>query len=168
MAVTATTVHNFQESLERSYELSETLDDLYKRCFPHCVRIEAVTDIELQKKGVDKVIVLSNGKRVYLDEKVRDADFDDFLLEEYSVLEKRKVGWLGRDKLTDYIVYVIKPKGKAYFLPFLLLQKAWNRYYRRWSKKYRVQPADNGDYHTSNLAIPKGVLFAALFEAQSI
>lgn len=161
-------VHSFADSLERSYAWSEQLDEVYWRCFPHLAQIEAVTDVELQKQGVDKILTLTNGKQIYIDEKARDVDYGDFLLEEYSVEESKTVGWLGRDKLTDYVVYVVKPARRAYFLPFLLLQRAWCRYYGEWAKQYRVPSADNGAYHTSNLAIPKRVLFDGLLEAETL
>jgi hypothetical protein len=127
-----------------------------------------VTDRELQKQGVDKVLTLENGKEIYIDEKVRDGDWDDFLLEEYSVEHKKKIGWLGRDKLTDYIVYVFKPSKRVYFLPFLLLQRVWVRYYREWKKTYDTKEADNGNYFTTSIPIPMDVLFSVLSEALTL
>ena len=117
-------MNEFNKDLEYSLEQQDNkmFDSLYKKAFPHLVEIEVVEDIELQKKGIDKILHLEGGKTLLIDEKKRRKDYGDILLEEYSNYDKKVVGWLGKHKHTDYIVYAIMPSNKAYLLPFTLLQ----------------------------------------------
>jgi len=76
------------------------------------------------------------------------------------------LGWVNGVKVTDYITYVVKPSKKVYFLPFLLLQRAWGKYYSLWlrsSPRGRL-PAQNRTYVTTNIPVPVEVLYHALFE----
>lgn len=158
------TMNRFENDLR--YSMSENdndkFNDLYKRAFPHLAEIEIVSDLGLQKKGVDKIIHFESGKKILIDEKKRRKDYGDILLEEYSDFDKKKVGWLGRDKYTDYIVYAIVPSGVAYFFPFNLLQMSWIENCREWADKYGRKFAQNNGYRTSNIPIPKHVLINSL------
>ena len=138
------------------------LDNFYFRVFPHLERIELVEDLEQQKKGIDKILHFKNGKSILIDEKKRRKDYGDILLEEYSNFDNKKVGWLGREKYTDYIVYVIMESMTIYLLPFLLLQLAWIHNYKNWLNKYGRKFADNNSYRTSNIAIPPDVLLEVI------
>lgn len=156
-------MNDFHRDLEYSLELNENnaFDNFYKQSFPALVRIENVTDIELQKKGIDKILHLSNGKQLLVDEKKRRKDYGDILLEEYTDFDKKKVGWLGRHKHTDYIVYAVFP-SKVYLLPFVLLQRAWLHNYHTWLDEYGRKFAQNKYYRTSNIPIPKDTLLLAI------
>lgn len=145
--------------------LNDVINAFYERKFPHLDRIENVEDSRMQRDGIDKKLILKNGKEIWIDEKWRRKDYGDFLLEEYSNKQKQIVGWLGRKKKTDYIVYIIIPSKKVYFLPFLFLQIAWKKNYRLWKKSYKTKLAENEGYTTTNLAIPKDVLLEALKQA---
>jgi hypothetical protein len=133
------------------------IDEIYYKAFPHLTGIEVVSDLELQKKGVDKILDLS-GKKVLVDEKRRRKDYGDILLEEYSNFERKTTGWLGRTKYTDYIAYILMDTKKVYLLPFLLLQKCWINNYKDWLAKYGRKFADNKVYQTSNIPIPTSIL----------
>lgn len=162
-------MNDFKKDLEWSLDErdNEIFDNFYFKAFPNLERIEIANDIKDQKDGIDKFLILKNGKRICVDEKKRRKDYKDILIEEYSVVSKnggdKKVGWIGKHKKTDYIVYAIMPIKKVYLLPFLLLQKAWLINYNNWKDKYRVPPADNGTYWTTNLAIPTKVLLDAIY-----
>ena len=140
----------------------EGLDKFYFRVFPHLKSIELVEDLEEQKKGIDKKLHLENGKILLIDEKKRRKDYGDILLEEYSNYENKKVGWLGRDKYTYYIVYVIQESMTIYLLPFLLLQLAWIHNYKSWLERFGRKFADNKYYKTSNIPVPTDVLLEAI------
>jgi hypothetical protein len=164
MALNTGGMNNFDPDLLYSIEEndSEKLDELYRSAFPHLLKIEVVTDIVLQKKGIDKILHLTCGKRLFIDEKKRRKDYGDILLEEYSDFDRKKVGWLGRDKHTDYIVYAIISSQKAYFLPFVLLQKTWISNYKNWLIEYGRKFAENKGYRTSNIPVPVDVLLKAM------
>lgn len=149
-------MNDFQIDLEYSLKERDNVlfDNLYYRVFPHLQKIKFVTDLKLQKQGIDKELIFGNGKHIFIDEKKRRKDYGDILLEEYSNWECKVIGWLGKSKKTDYIVYAIMPTKTVYFLPFLLLQKAWLHNYKNWLRKYGRIFADNPGYKTSNIAVP--------------
>ena len=72
---------------------------------------------------------------------------------------------MGREKYTDYIMYIVMPTQKIYVLPFFILQSIWLEKYSEWKIKYKTIFAKNYNqqgkfvYTTTNLAIPKNVLF---------
>lgn len=158
-------VHTFDFELGYSLKAGDGLWPAYRARFPHALKYEGVTDLVLQRRGVDKIVTFENGRRLYFDEKIRRHDYGDFLLEEYSNFEHKKLGWLNREKYTDYIVYAVLDGGQVvYFLPFLLLQSAWCKHYRKWLARYGRNLADNGTYRTSSICVPRDVVFAAMNE----
>lgn len=141
---------------------SKSLDALYMRVFPFLKQIETVIDLENQLAGVDKILIFESGKRLTVDEKKRRKYYGDILLEEYTDFDKKKVGWLGRQKIPDYVVYAILPELRAYFFPFHLLQFAWIKNKDYWIEQYGRKFAQNNGYRTSNVAIPTNVLLEAI------
>lgn len=159
-------INNFTVDLEYSLQErgNDLFDDLYYRIFPHLQEVKLVKDINLQKQGIDKELIFDNNKRLFIDEKKRRKNYGDILLEEYSNWERRVIGWLGKSKKTDYIVYAIMPTQKVYFLPFLILQKAWLHKYKKWLKQYGRKFALNNGYTTSNIPVPVDVLMNTIKE----
>jgi len=159
-------IHDFQTDLEYSLKASENtmFHRFYFRVFPHLLRVETVRDELLQKQGVDKILHFEGHKTILIDEKKRRKDYGDILLEEYSDYDRRKPGWLSKDKHTDYIVYAIMPSQKVYLLPFLILQLVWIKHYKDWKEKYNRVYSLNRTYRTSNLPIPTDVLLQAMKE----
>lgn len=157
----------FNTDLQYSFEANfdKDINQAYFRAFPHLVNINNIEDKERQLLGVDKELVFENGNTVNVDEKKRRKDYGDILLEEYSNFETKRIGWLGKEKYTDYITYVIMPSKKVYFLPFLLLQRVWLENYYEWLMKYGRKFADNGTYKTSSIPIPTEELLSSLKES---
>ena len=162
-------MNEFQADLAFSLEKNtdESINDRYFQAFPHLAGVEVVTDIEIQKKGIDKVFHFESGNTANVDEKKRRFDYGDILLEEYSDFDKKKIGWLGRDKYTDYIAYIIEGK-KLFLFPFLILQRVWLNNYKEWIVRFGRKFADNGNYRTSNIAIPTNILMDELQEAYQL
>lgn len=156
--------NDFDTDLQYSLEgrEDELFNDFYARVLPNVKEVRTVEDMELQRKGIDKQILLHSGKVVLIDEKKRRKDYGDILLEEYANWEAKRVGWLGRDKHTDYIVYAFMDTRRVYLLPFLLLQKAWLKNYHKWVKSYGRKFAKNKWYRTSNIPIPTKELLTAI------
>lgn len=157
-------LNDFSLDLEYSLEEreNEMFDNFYYRAFPNLLSIEIVADLQMQREGIDKKLIFENSKTVLIDEKKRRKDYGDILLEEYSDFDNKKVGWLGRSKHTDYIVYAIMPSKKVYLLPFLLLQKAWIRNWRTWKQRYPRKFSINKEYRTSNIPVPAATLLYAI------
>lgn len=81
--------NDFQHDLEFSLE-DELFNQMYYKKFPHLEQIEIVSDIEQQKKGIDKILHLEGGKTIFIDEKKRRKDYGDILIEEYSDFDNKK------------------------------------------------------------------------------
>ena len=65
--------HNFDDSLKFSFIYDEDINDFYFHYFPTLAKIRIVKNLELQKQGIDKILVLKSGKKIYIDENnVRD------------------------------------------------------------------------------------------------
>jgi len=183
--------HDFEQQLKyaNANTSCDQLQEFYTDFFPWLELVEKVSDIVLQRQGIDTVVTLKNGKQVYFDEKVRKIDYGDIFLEEFSVwqgyprLNGVEVGchdfptgwkqaglipgWLNGSKATDYITYIVKPSSKVYFLPFLLLQSAWKRSYREWLATYGRRPVRNKDYYTTGIPIKSAVLYQAIYAART-
>lgn len=157
-------MNNFKVDLKYSLEARdlEGLDQFYHKVFPNLERIELVEDKERQLRGIDKILHFKNGKQISIDEKKRRTTYPDILLEEYSNWENRKVGWLGKEKYTDYIIYIKTQSMEIYFLPFLLLQMVWIKNYKAWLGKYGRIFSDNKYYRTSNIPVPTEILLETL------
>ena len=163
-------VHDFSHSLELASreQITAKLDDLYRKVFS-AVTIQRITgrgplEGELQRKGIDVVVTTQAGQRYHLDEKIRDTEYDDLLLEEYSDYELAKPGWLEAEtELTDFVVYV-KPSGVVHILPYILLRNAYLRYKEEWLRKFGRRFAANIGFRTSNIPVPWEELKRALCE----
>lgn len=167
-------VHNFQECLAESLTLSDegSWIGFYQRLWPEAlsiVRIDA--NSEWQRFGIDRMILLPNGKQITVDEKKRNSTWDDFLCEEWSVFQDNqgvKPGWtIDPNKRCDLIAYVIVPLSKCYLLPFELLRITTREFLPDWKKLIDnrgrpVYPKDarNNGYVTRNCPVPWDCLFA--------
>lgn len=138
------------------------INEFYYDTFPDLVLIRDVEDEKTQKKGIDKILWMDSGKKLFIDEKKRRKDYGDILLEEYSNFDKKIPGWIDKPVHTDYIVYFIEPSGKIYLLPFILLKNAWLKNKDQWSTKYERKFAQNRGYRTSNIPIPTNILLSAI------
>jgi hypothetical protein len=166
-----TQINDFDKCLEYSQSTTNTdfVHEFIKDTFATLDNIERVDDdMDLQRRGIDIIVHLDNGNKIRIDEKIRKKWYGDILLEEYSVLEDKKWGWLSREKYTDYIIYCCPSAGKGFLLPFQLLQLAWLKNYKHWRKEYGVKKAKNNGYTTTNIPVPVDVVFNAINEQMKI
>lgn len=173
-------IHDFQEQLEYSAELSDESSwvEFYRRLWPDmiaAVRIDK--NSQFQKWGVDRQILLPNGKQFTVDEKKRKRDYGDLLLEEWSVCDfdydqkkvvyGKKVGWaLDAEKRCDFVAYAIPPAGKCYLLPFELTRQTCVVNFTQWKQnpQWYPKPAINKSYTTVSIAVPFSEFKLRLFE----
>lgn len=155
-------LNDFKTDLEYSLEARELemFDNFYMRIFGADLKIELVTDKILQFKGIDKILHLPSGKKLYIDEKKRRGVWNDILVEIWSNTEKKTPGWVFKP-FPDYIVYAFLKTHKCYLLPALLLRlwvsKNWNNV-----KKFKEIKAQNLGYTTTSYAIPIPILLNGL------
>lgn len=158
-------IHDFQSSLKASHtaEDNPVWEHVYRKFFPNFGTMHSCRDDgEHQRNGIDRVIVLGNGKSVAIDEKVRFKAYNDIALEYWSSYESKKPGWVCKPLMCDYIAYLIAPNGRCYLLPTQQLQAAWLKHSEDWLKTHRTIKAYNPSYTTHCLIIPVQVLFKAI------
>lgn len=169
---------DFKERLEYSANLSNEASWVayYKAIWPDmlaAVRIDG--NGVLQKRGIDRIIHLPSGREFAIDEKKRDKDYGDALLELFSVCQideasnrildtnDRKLGWaVDPNKDCDFIAYAVP--GKVRLLPYELLRLALKANFGEWRKNPGWYPkkAPNRGYWTVNIAVPWPVLWKAI------
>jgi len=163
--------HDFQGQLAFSEKASDEpfWDKVYRKAFPSMVNhMLASGDVKSQRMGIDRVVLLSSGKTLYIDEKKRKEVYDDILLEHISVDTTGSPGWMDKDLAIDYLAYAFMPTRKVYLFPWDMLRRAWLHYRREWIGKYPEIIANNGSYKTVSVAVPIGVLRSAVSNATVI
>lgn len=157
--------HDFLTSLtySKGYVNAPWWEEVYRKAFVGIKRIVAITEDGMaQRDGIDRVIWLNNDVLIYVDEKVREKDWPDFLLEYWSDKHKRIPGWIAKDLATDFIAYAFVPSKRCFLLPFPLLRTAWRNNRKQWIAKYKRIEADNSTWLTISVAVPIQVVLAAI------
>lgn len=84
--------------------------------------------------GRDAIIFLKDGKHYFVDEKLRRTIYDDLPIE-IGNPKTGNPGWIKKNLLIDFLAYgAIGQQAK--FIPFGLLQKAWDRNEDQWIKQF--------------------------------
>lgn len=161
----------FQECLERSHAGTDLpiWGQMYRQAFPGLVGMnDHRKDGQHQRNGIDRSLVMSNGKLIWIDEKLRGRNrktgkvYRDIALEEFSDRDRRRPGWVIKELLCDYIAYAIAPLGAGYLLPVIPLQAAWMRNGESWKRQFPRIEAVNEGYVTVSWGIPVPVLFSQI------
>lgn len=164
-------VHDFQESLKRSHEAEDLQiwEEVYRRAFPaYTGMVSYRRDGFWQREGIDRGVLLSNTKQLFVDEKVRGRNkktkkvYDDILLEYISCDSTGAPGWVCKPLRADYIAYLIAPLGICHLLPVIQLQNAWGKYGEKWKDEYFLIKAPNNGYNTLSVGVPPDVLYPAI------
>jgi len=159
------TANEFRKDLEWSESMSEQpwWEKVYRQAW---VDFDTMTTIRedgwAQRAGIDRIVTLSSGKVIKIDEKARRIDYGDILLEHQSSKEHGTQGWVNKPLDADYIAYAIVPTAKCYLLPVHELQRAWRRFEETWRWDYGDKDAPNPGYTTVSTPVPTNVLRAAL------
>jgi len=145
--------HNFANSLQESHDAEDLpiWEEMYRQAFPTMIAMHNHRgDGQHQRNGIDRSVILDNGKQIWIDEKIRKVDYGDIILEYLSDSERNVPGWVCKPLLADYIAYAIAPTGIGYLLPVLQLQSVWREHGERWiaeseakTNGRRVVPAEN-------------------------
>jgi hypothetical protein len=165
------TIHNFQESLADSHAYADApwWEDVYRSAFPGVRSMVSVRDDGwAQRGGIDRLITLSCGRIIPVDEKIRKEDWPDILLERWSDEARRIAGWVQKPLACEFIAYALVPSHRCYLLPTLTLQRAWRLYGRAWCEQYKPIRAQNNGYVTLSVAIPTDILLSCVSDAMCI
>jgi len=161
---------NFTEDLNFSYSasLEGFWEQIYKKAFSDIESIELVTNLQMQRKGVDRIIYLKNGHKINIEEKIRRTEYNDILLEYISVDKTNAPGWIEKDLAIDYLAYGFIQSQRVYLFPWQMLRRTWLHYKNNWLKKYKRIVAKNETYNTLSIAIPTDILRNAVKTAMVI
>lgn len=163
--VIASPIHNFNERLAYSEAAScePFWDAVYHKAFPNLINhMQCNGNTASQRQGVDRVLHLSNGKTLYVDEKKRTQVYQDILLEYVSVSTTGAPGWMEKDLMIDYLAYAFMPTKRVYLFPWLMLRRAWLHYRDEWIDQYPRVVAMNREYETYSVAVPIKVVQKAV------
>lgn len=134
---------------------------IYHVAWPSCVAIERNNDRDTQLLGVDQWIVLRDGHKIRLEEKVRPTyDFPDILLEDVSVVERGVVGWaLDDTKISQYLAYIVVKAKSVRIFNYPALRSLFQERHDIWTSTFGLVTSstrrnDGSSYHTSNVAVP--------------
>ena len=164
-------VHDFRESLKRSHSYANApwWFEVYRQAFPKLASCVCVRDDGwAQRGGIDRVITLESGRIITVDEKVREKDWDDILLERWSDEARKAPGWIQKQLACEFIAYAFVPSRVCYLLPTLTLQRAWRLHGPAWIQKYQEIRAQNQGYVTVSCAVPTKTLMDALADAMVV
>lgn len=159
--------HDFQKSLawSRTHDDAPWWAEVYKKAFPRLASMVSVrNDGWAQRAGIDRIVVLSCGKVLKIDEKVRSKDYPDFCIERWSDEDRKVPGWIQKPLDCDFIAYAFVQSGLCYLLPTLLLQRAWREFGKQWVTSYKEVRAQNKGYVTVSVAVPKDIVLDAIRE----
>jgi hypothetical protein len=167
-------VHSFEERLAWSRSMSGKVwwGECYRRFFLDdgftMQTVEA--DGWAQRAGIDRIVTLSSGRAYTIDEKVREFEYHDVLLELLSNEARRTPGWAAKDLACDFIAYGVAPTGRCHLFPFPTLRRAVQVLLPRWQAdaRCRIVRAPNPTYTTLSIAVPTDMLLDAIRDACSV
>lgn len=164
-------MNNFSSDLEyANIDREEFWLPRYKKAFPTMIgTIPLPMDCAGQRMGIDRIIQLSSGQTLRIDEKIRRKCYPDILIEYVSNDKTKAPGWIEKDLAIDFIAYACEEDGgRTYMLPWLLLKRCWGNYKEEWIEKYGEVIAKNDGYNTISVPVNKGVLLEAMRVAMII
>lgn len=121
-----------------------------------------------QRGGIDRVLTLSSGRTILIDEKTREKVWPDILLERWSDQARKIPGWIQKPLACDFIAYAFVPNETCYLLPTLMLQRAWRLHGRQWSSQFGEVRAHNKTYITVSVPVPIPTLMESISDAMCI
>ena len=159
-------LHSFARSLARAQAYADLplWEQVYRQAFPTFATMYALRrDGWAQRGGLDRLVILESGKTLWIEEKLRERDYADILLEYYSDRDRKVPGWIAQDLACDYLAYAFLPSGRCYLLPFQPLRHCWQQYRRQWVQRYGppIEAQNEGDVSVG-VAVPIAVVLAAL------
>ena len=98
-------IADFNADLQFSYDKADETfwEATFRKAFPNMVSSKLTTDMEQQRKGIDRLITLTSGDVVKVEQKLRRVVYDDVLLEYISVDKPiEKPGWMQKDLATSF------------------------------------------------------------------
>ena len=158
-------INDFYEKLKfaNDHRLDTFWETVYRKLFVNYSNsMPSLENSQSQRFGIDKIIHLTNGKTIYIDEKIRSKVYDDILLEYISNDKTNSPGWIEKELLIDYLAYAFLPSKTVYVFDWSLLRRTWLYYKNDWLSKYQIVKAQNNYYVTYSVAVPIKILRVAV------
>lgn len=171
-------VHKFDDCLRRS-ESAKHMDfweKTYRKAFPDMVALQDnARDNDAQRGGVDRLVILRSTQILRIQEKARERDYGDILLEYLSNDQSSTPGWMNKDLMIDYLAYGFVPSRRCYLFPWPLLRRAWLHHRDIWIRNalhgvdgFKHVEAKNPNYKTLSVAISTTLLLKTVSRASVI
>jgi hypothetical protein len=183
------TVHGFEERLAYSHSQSDAdyWEEVYRQAFPDFhTMLDLRHDGWHQRAGRDRAVILSSGKSVFIDEKVRSETYGDILIEVWSQYPRTGTdpfpsvrgavpGWAVKPLDCDWLAYAFETTQTCHMFPFLGIRAAWAKFGAMWSIRasnresgFRWIVARNRSYNTVGIGVPLQALRWCINDAQTI
>jgi len=183
------TVHGFDERLAYSHDQADApyWPEVYRQAFPDMVHsLDLRHDGWHQRAGRDRAIILTSGRSVFIDEKVRSEAYDDILVEvwsryppggskPYRQVATAEPGWGVKPLDCDFLAYAFEPSRTCFLFPFLGIRAAWAKHGSMWRGKatsneggFRWIVARNQRYNTISIAVPTRILQECVNDALTV
>lgn len=127
----------------RAYEESPAYEQLCKLFWPGLIKVTLEDDLERQRWGIDARLLMHNGYRINVDNKIRAEVWDDVLIEHISDEERRIPGWICKRLYCNYILTIFKPLNKGILIPRVPLQAVWAELGVQWIQEFPEIRAQN-------------------------
>lgn len=181
--------HDFDERLAYSHGQADQdwWGIVYRQAFPDMIHMADLrADGWHQKAGRDRAVILSSGRTVYVDEKVRSEAYDDVAVEIWSTYPKggrppyppvptATPGWARKALDCDWLAYAFVPTRTCHLFPFLGVRAAMERFRSEWlnnatgrANGFRWVVAENARYLSISVAVPLAALRRAVADAMTI
>jgi len=127
---------SFNDKNKSTREFDETLKKFFHQKWPGMIReiIKTPDDHKSadQDNGIDWVVVLSAGTRLYIEVKYLLKTHEEILFEHTVDLTQGKPGWIEKPLFSDYLFYIFAPTQEIYMFNFKILQTVWFNNKERW------------------------------------
>lgn len=152
--------HDFKNALKEENRIaaSPAWLGVYRRLFPGMVNFEiAPVGSVAQKRGVDRIVHLSDGSKVTVQEKYRLYRGPEDILIEYRHIGADGRGWPGWITHTsaDYLFMAWLRARHAVLWRMSDVTAVWDTFGPLWQRRFGLKTARNTGYESLNVAISR-------------
>lgn len=136
--------------------IERLLREAWRAAFPMVEDIRNEPDgTDNQRLGIDRWLVLADGREIPVEDKVRFRRYSgDILLElNHEFADRTEPGWIRKPLRCQYLGYLWVDSGRFEVYPFLLLQSWWCSLNPGRSANLPLYKARNPTYTTVNMAV---------------
>lgn len=168
-------MHKFENSHRREQKTSrEPFVSIAYEKYVADVYLKGIIDTQWiqngrQERGIDKILTLSDGSKLAIEEKFRYRGYNDIALEIYSSFENKAPGWAVKEIEADIVAYWIVPDHRVLIFNSNQLRSVLREHRTEWERLaatrqngFRYADAKNPTYTTRSLCVPLIVMHELL------